>query len=346
MNNHLNAPMRTIVRFFGLPFLLMLPCSIVVGQDIEFTQYQNTPIYYNPAQTGAKEGLHTNTLGRFQWPNLQFSYNSFHFEGDFGMRSIPGVGGFGVFVSENCDNIGFMKNFLVGASLSSRINIASHFALQFGMKGSMTKRKVNWDNLIWQDQMSELYGEIYGNSFEPPAESEKAYFDMGVGGLFQFKNESSTFSGSAGFAVDHLFQPDISLLNSGEEALKRKYVVTTDFFITTFECSTCKLKGYGFKDPLTIAPGLLYQNQNGNNTIQVGSNLTKFNFSVGFWYRYAFEQSRNDAYSFLFGYRVYFSKNASMNLSYNFDLNNQLFDETLAYTHLVCLSLHFNRFGN
>jgi hypothetical protein len=105
------------------------------------------------------------------------------------------------------------------------------------------------------------------------------------------------------------------------------------------------LKGNGFKDPLFLTPGILYQLQNSISTIQAGCNMTKFNFSFGFWYRARIEQDAYDVYSVLFGYRVFFSKSSFMNLTYNLNLSNELVNKQLSespvYAHEVCLSLHF-----
>lgn len=337
--------MLKILRFLLLAFSLILPFSIAIGQDVVFTPFLNTPTYYNPAHTGAKEGIHTYTLGRFQWLDLPIHYNSFHFEGDLGIRNIPAMGGFGLFVSENHDGVGFIKDFQLGISLSSRIIVSSLFAIQIGIKTSVIQKKVNWDDLVWPDQLSELYGNIYVSSFVPPDTDKKAFMDFGLGGLFQFRNTSGTFQGSSGIAVDHLFEPDQALLSTGAVQLPRKYIITSDFYISTNECSTCKLKGNGFKDPLFLNPGILYQLQNSISTIQTGCNMTKFNFSFGFWYRARIEQDTYDVYSILFGYRVFFSKSSFMNLTYNLNLSNELINKKVSETHVnaheFCLSLHF-----
>jgi type IX secretion system PorP/SprF family membrane protein len=337
--------MLKILRVLLPAFPLILPFSLTIGQDIVFTPFLNAPAYYNPALTGAKEGIHTYTLGRFQWLDLPFHYNSFHFEGDFGIRNVPAIGGFGLFISENQDGIGFIKDLRMGISFSSRIKVSPLFAVQIGIKASVIQKKINWDDLIWPDQLSELYGNIYVSSFTPPDADKKAFMDFGLGGLFQFRNTSGTFQGSSGIAVDHLFEPDQAFLSNGAVPLPRKYIVTSDFNILTNECSTCKLKGYGFSEPLFLTPGFLYQLQNSISTIQTGCNMTKFNFSFGFWYRARIEQDAYDIYSVLFGYRVFFSKSSFMNLSYTLNLSNEQIkkwlSETPIYAHEFCLSLHF-----
>jgi type IX secretion system PorP/SprF family membrane protein len=320
---------------------MILPLSIVLGQDVVYTQFSNTPIFNNPSLTGAEEGLHTYTLGRLQWMNLPVHYNAVNFEGDFGIRNIPVIGGFGLFVNENNEGIGFIKDLQIGVSFSSRIKVSSLFVIQIGIKASLMQKEINWDDFVFTDQLSERYGNVYASSFTPPDISTKTFMDFGFGGLFQYRNRSSTFQGSSGFAVDHLFEPDQSFLSTATAPLSRKYIIHSDFLISTNECSTCKLKGYGFKDPIILTPGFLYQLQNNMNTIQVGFNLIKFNFSLGFWYRYQEQLSEKDIFSILFGYRIFFSKSSFMKLTYSLDLGNKQLSGTPVYAHEFCLTLNF-----
>ena len=44
------------------------------GQDMNYSQYFSTPIYYNPAFTGINTGLRARFLYRDQWPSLPISF--------------------------------------------------------------------------------------------------------------------------------------------------------------------------------------------------------------------------------------------------------------------------------
>ena len=335
-----------------LLFLMILPFSIVVGQDANFTQFINTPIYFNPALTGANEGLHTATITRAQWMNLPVQYKAFNFEGDMGIRSIPGIGGFGLSLGQNNEGTGFIQDLQIGISFSSRIKFSSLFAMQIGLKASVIQKKINWDDFVFSDQINERYGNIYEPDFTPWEVQVKRFADFALGAVLQFKNRNGIFRGSTGIAADHLFQPDQSFLSSSRSPLGRKYSFHSDFVITTTECSTCKLKGAGFADPLKILPEFLYQYQNNRGILHAGLNLTKFNFTLGFWGRHQVrewnydDEISYDNYSILLGYRIFFSKSVSVNLTYSADLANRHSLQQPFDAHEFCLSLDISKFAS
>jgi type IX secretion system PorP/SprF family membrane protein len=338
------------LRLLMLLFLMILPFSIVVGQDANFTQFINTPIYYNPALTGANVGLHTASIVRAQWMKLPIPYKAFNFEGDVGIRSIPGIGGFGLTLSQNNEGIGFIQDLQIGISFSSRIKFSSLLAMQIGLKASVIQKKINWDDFVFSDQIGEEYGNIYQSGFIPPDSQTKRFADFALGAVLQFNNRNGIFRGSTGIAADHLFQPDQSFISSGKAPLGRKYNFHADFVITTTECSTCKLKGAGFADPLKIMPAFLYQFQNNHGILHAGFNLTKFNFTLGLWGRhqarnwYSGENISYDNYSILLGYRIFFTKSVSLNLTYSMDLANKYSPQQPYDAHEFCLSLDISKF--
>ena len=75
-------------------------------QDPNYSQWLNTPIYYNPAFTGLNLGLRARFSYRDQWPNLPVDYKTMYFSTDLGDRSLPGAGGLGLIVNSDNESFG------------------------------------------------------------------------------------------------------------------------------------------------------------------------------------------------------------------------------------------------
>jgi len=330
--------MKRTIRLFLPAFVLCFLCLFAGAQDNIYTQYQNAPLYYNPALTGADPGIRTYSLSRLAWMTSPFKMKSFDFSGDFGVRGIPGFGGVGIIISGN-NYGGMMRDFRVGISISSRIKFSNNFAAQIGIKGSLFQRKVDWDDFVFADQLSGKYGNIYQISYISPESDKVSVADFGAGVLLQYVSESGAFANVTGMAVDHIFTPDVSFLSSSSSPYPRKWVVHSDVRISTKECSTCGMSGAGFADPLLINPAFLYQSQGGFHTIQAGIDLVKFNFTLGIWYRYLAEST--DVVSVKTGFRIPFSKESFLRLMYSIDLVDQNITDTPVMAHEFSLVFSF-----
>jgi len=324
---------------------LFLSVSAAHSQDPNFTQFFNTPVYYNPAFTGLNTGLRARFSFRDQFANLPVDFRSYFFSADLGDRNLPGSGGLGVMVSSNDEGLGFIKDLTVGLNIGVRVPLSSTMISQFGIKAAFIQRYLNWDDFVFTDQFSEKYGNIYPSTFQRPDINSKTFPDFGVGGILQYSNENSSVNGTMGFAIDHLFQPDESFLSTDKAPLPRKYVIHTDFVIVAGNGYSANyntsVKGAG--DPLKFNPGLIYQNQNGVNTIQFGMNLLKFNVYLGAWYKNSMKPNSASALSLLAGYRYFFADEMSIKFMYSYDMQMAGSLQGAGGSHEISLVLEFGK---
>ena len=191
-------------RYLLIPIIflgILLLSQYSRGQDPNYTQYFSTPLYYNPAYTGINSGVRARFTFRDQWPTLPVAFKSYYFSADLGDRNLPGSGGLGLYVNSDNSGVGLknsssssstasptLNNMTVGLSVAVRIPITALFVSQVGIKAAVVQRKVNWDALVWPDQLDPKYGKIYSSEFVPPDANKKIFPDFGIGGLFQFSN--------------------------------------------------------------------------------------------------------------------------------------------------------------
>jgi type IX secretion system PorP/SprF family membrane protein len=325
--------------FLGI--LLMTP--LIKGQDVNYSQWFSTPLYYNPAYTGINTGVRARFLFRDQWPNLPVDFKSYYFSADLGDRKLPGAGGLGLIINSDNEGVGFIHNLSVGLSLAVRIPISANIITQVGIKAAVCEKRVNWDDFVFSDQLSEKYGNIYQSSFTPPDASKKVFPDFGAGGLLQFANEPGNVSGTFGFAVDHIFKPDESFLSTGSAPLPRKWVAHADFVINTGGGSSSSYYSGGGDDGLKINPGVIYQNQDNLNSLELGLNLLKFNIYLGGWYKNTMKENPNSSVALVAGYRYSFAQDMSIKFMYSYDLQISGSLQGTGGAHEISLVLEFDK---
>jgi type IX secretion system PorP/SprF family membrane protein len=300
-----------------LAFILIMTLLKVNGQDTYFSQFQNVPLYYNPAYAGLYTGLRARFAFRDQWPTLPYDFKAYHFAADIGERNLPGSGGVGLTINTDNEGIGFIKNFNLGLSVSVRIPLNENIVSQLGFKAAWFQKRIDWDDFVFSDALDERYGNIYQTGFQRPDRDVLNMPDFGVGGIVQFANTMGSLSGNIGFAVDHLFEPDQSFVQTAKAPIPRKYVAHVDFIYALGSSS-------GFNqvsdDALKLNPGLIYQSQGGLNAIQVGMNLTKFGVYLGLWYKSAFGDYANNTLAMLGGYKYVFADNIGVKFTYSYDM--------------------------
>ena len=335
--------MKKQLNFFAVLVGMLSAVFSVQGQDPNFSQWFSTPLYYNPAYAGVNTGLRARFLFRDQWPNLPVDFKSYYFSADMGDRRLPGSGGIGLVVESDNEGVAFIHDLSVGLNISVRIPITANVVTQVGIKAAIMQKSVNYDELVFTDQLSAQYGNIYETSFVPPDAGKKVFPDFGAGGLMQFANESGNIAGTIGLGVDHLFKPDESFLSMGSAPLPRKYVAHADFVITGGGGSSSSYYGSNNDEGLKINPGIIYQNQFNMNALQVGLNILKYNIYLGAWYKSTTNNIPSSAMTLLAGYRYSFAPDMNIKFIYSYDLQISGALQGLGGAHEISLILEFDK---
>jgi len=333
--------MKNLLRVLLLLIPGLMSVTMVTGQDMNYSQYFSTPLYYNPAYTGINTGLRARFLFRDQWPTLPVDYKSFYFSADLGDRGLPGAGGIGLQINSDNPGAGMINNLQAALTISVRIPVTSFMAAQVGIKAAVVQRRVNWDELVFADQLDPKYGNIYQTSFIPPDASKRVVPDFAAGGVLQFISPEGNINGDIGFSVDHIFKPDVSFLSTGSSPYPRKWIGHANVIISTGPGGSSSMYAGSSSDPLKVHLGALYQNQGDQNSLTAGMNLQKFNLYLGAWYKGTLTGITNSAVALLAGYKYRFYDGMSLGFIYSYDLQVSGALQGTGGAHEISLVLEF-----
>jgi type IX secretion system PorP/SprF family membrane protein len=295
-----------------LTFLCIAFPGSLSSQEAYYSQYYNSPTYYNPAMAGLTQGLNIRISYRDQWPQYTDDLKTYNFSMDVAERFMPGAGGLGIIFNTNKEGKGFIRRNMIGAMGSARIKLGRYWVSQVGFMAAYVQKQIDDTEFIWSDQLDDKHGLLYPqSSFDGFSDDKISYPDLSLGGVVNY--EKRYVIGNFGFAMHHVTKPNESF-SSLEIKLDRKFVVHTDFVI--LQVSNPK-KGFKFN------PGLMYEYMSGFHTFTLGSNIAKSVLYTGIWYRNKQSQIYNyQALILLAGLNIpMVNKYSRLKLMYSYDVS-------------------------
>lgn len=236
-----------------LYFILLVAFSRgVIAQDPQFSQFDENPLYLNPASTGDLDGIRFGVNYRNQWlatpglaiPGPLSTYDAYS---DFQLKNLV-VGGLGLQVMQDIEGEGRLRFTNVGLLYSWHTPTGTeNFALNFGTRLSYNFLTIDYSRLTFSDMIDPEDGFIYPTNFQPGQQGNVQYFDVDVGVKMK-ANFTDWWSSEVGFSVAHLVRPDVSL-NGIETLQPMKYTIHVKNSLSVVE------------DKFFIVPRYLFQRQ-------------------------------------------------------------------------------------
>ena len=333
--SHQKSKIQTFSVFLILVGLLFSTFTLQ-SQDIDFAQYYNNPTYYNPAAVGLTLGLKTRLNYRKQWTGLSGDYHTYSFSADIADRSLPGAGGIGVIATQSLAGKGLLKTNTVGFMPAVRIPLSENTIFQLGALASVVTQQLNWDNLVFGDQLDPKLGNIGPSSFVGASRDKVSFPDFAFGGIFQFKGYN--VEGNIGAAVHHLTTPNQSFFEVNAP-LPRKYLLHIDLVINVSENQGYYSKRQGSK----LNPGVMVADQAGMLLYRVGMNIYMSNIYLGVWYKNeTLEYDEYSNFSGMIGIKIPFSDNSRMKLTYSYEMNVNARHNFTGPSHELSLVFEFD----
>jgi type IX secretion system PorP/SprF family membrane protein len=278
----------------------------VVAQDPIYSQFYNAPLQLNPAFAGNSTLPLISINYRNQWPNwgpkayatYSASYDQF-FE--------PLNSGFGLQILTDDAGDGILKTNRISGVYAYRLKFVNDFQAKIGLEASFTQSNLDWDKLIFLDQIDISSPVTGGGALLPtteirPDDLTNNYFDLSFGMLLF----SPKFY--AGLTVKHLSAPQNEFVEDPSNLFQG-----IPMRISAHAGYTIDLDGYNNEGFGTfLAPSIMLVRQSEFVQVNAGALFNKENFFGGAWARYTF--SNLDAVILSFGWRTDLFK-----LSYSFD---------------------------
>jgi type IX secretion system PorP/SprF family membrane protein len=261
----------TLMAFAFAPLLLR-------GQDPAFSQFYANPLYLNPALAGTVECGRLNLNYRNQWPAFSNAFITYSISYD---QTLPALnGGFGVLVMADQQGDAAYNRTTAAGYYTYNLQVSHNAVVSFGVKGAFYQEKLNWEKLIFADQINPTTGQITPTSETPPEKLEISTADFGAGLVFAVENLFF-----AGFSADHLTQPVLSFYNDPNSKMPMKLTAHAG---TTINLTQGRIGDFYYND-LMLQPNILYQHQGKFSQLNAGMYAMKYPFVLGVWFRHNFQ---------------------------------------------------------
>lgn len=281
-----NTMYKRITRAAGI--ILVTLCFInknVKAQDPVFSQAFLSPIYLNPAATGAGEyDMRVSAIYRRQWWTIPSQMQHMAFSID---KFVPRINsGIGMLVTNSTE--GYLKKTGIYGSYAYTVCAGTVSAAENGgmpkwfwtggLQFGIAQRRIDYSKLVFADEI-DIGGVIPGSisAADPPINSGKWFPDFGAGSFFNYNlNDNSRLL--VGVSAHHINRPDESI------------VATSDTFRSQLPVRWTGNILYTYTNPERVwsySIGAIGYKQATHNSYQAGMEVTQneYDISLGLWYR-------------------------------------------------------------
>jgi len=183
------------------------------AQDPSFSQSYNSPVYLNPALTGANSGLRVNLNDMRQWTGVPGNFNTTSFTADIGEECTKV--GLGINALHDERGEGFLTTNQGGLTASwSTPLIARKLDFSFGLGADYVQKTLDWSKLEFSDQFDPVLGKILSTNAQPQ-NTGRGFLDINTGMSLKFSTDIGngfTMLNNIGFAVHHVNRPNEGLI--------------------------------------------------------------------------------------------------------------------------------------
>lgn len=317
-----------------LTWVFVLSASIVWGQDPNFSQFYNNPIYYNPAMTAINSGTCLRFNARNQWGPVPGKFNTSSMSLDAQTAYKMGLGFYAVTDNEGSASLRTNSGYF---TYSYRAVDAKNLIIQAGVSAGLSNKNINFSKLVFSDQLDETEGSIYQTGFVAPNRNNVYYADVNAGAVVRFNGKKKRrgrpfkqFSGTIGGSISHLSRPKDAFLD-GDQFMPMKYVGHTQF-------------SFMF-NKIIFQPSAIYEAQSQFQTFSLGMNFVHRPYSFGLWFRnesYALTGGRYDSFTLTVGLNPKQEGNVGWRLVYSYDVTVSRLRSSSFGTHEISLAFDFD----
>lgn len=307
--------------------LLSLLLSRLFGQDPQFSQFYSNYLYLAPSFSGLIESNRVAVNYRKQWPQIAHGYTTYSFSFDRYFEKFRS--GVGVLILRDEAGSGRLRSTNIGIQYSYDFKLGTFWHIRPGMHFLYTERAINFEDLLWADQIS----------VSENAPSTAEVLPMNRVGALDFSTSTLAYSDKFwfGVSVDHLLKPNHSLYFHDEEDGNPAHVPIkySIFGGTKFIRHEHLLRPI----PTSLQLAFLFKSQKQYNQLDLGVYWYRSPIVLGFWYRgipFYNSNYNRDAFTVLLGYKL-----KDINIGYSYDFTISKLIARTGGSHEISLSYNF-----
>ena len=151
-----------IRRFLFIGLIVLLECSISLAQDIHWSQFNDIPLFQNPAHAGHFDGDYR-FVGNYrnQWRSVTVPFSTISLSADMPLSGYKNIG-VGLLFFNDAVGDGKLQTTEVQGNISYLFKLTSDSSHIFraGLNFGMNHRQINWSQLYFDNQFN-------GTQFDP-----------------------------------------------------------------------------------------------------------------------------------------------------------------------------------
>ena len=323
-----------------LLFLLIFSClllrgGIAYGQDPVFSQWYASPLQTNPAFAGTNGAPFIATNYRMQYPSFNngAAYSTFAASYDQALNRTNSS--IGISIMTDDAGQGILKKTYASAIYAYKVNINEDMAVKIGVEGGMISSTLDWNKLIFLDQIDPISGWVNPDGTTRPTQelrpeqTNRSLFDISTGLVLT----ASRFH--VGISAKHMATPDESFLKSTNSNLRIGLPVRWSLH-GGYEIIL--QKGNRFRPTTFITPSLLIVKQGDFAQFVGGMYAGLGPIFGGVWYRQAL--SNPESAIFTLGFKQDYFK-----IGYSYDFPVGGLATKTGGTHEVSLTVNLDPYS-
>jgi len=211
-----------------LLFIVIVNGQLSFGQDIHFSQFNNSPLNLNPGLTGSFIGdIRLVANLRNQWSSVTTPYSTYGLTVDANtILNTPFNVGIG-FYNDKAGDSDF-STLQISPSISYTIFVGdSSQTITIGAQPSFTQRKINYSQLQFDNQYNGLIYDASLSNNETFSNEGRTYLNVHSGVSWQY-NIAPRKMVAAGIAMHNIFTPKQTFFNDDNIQLHKRFTFHTN----------------------------------------------------------------------------------------------------------------------
>ena len=315
--------------------ILLTPDLHLKAQDPQFSQFYATPLYLNPALTGATDRARAGINYRIQWPSLTHSFTTTSAYIDYFAKTIES--GVGLIITSHRESfLGFRSN-EIGIPYVYKLRISKNAVLRTGLQFSYFNKHMDFERVVFGNQINVNTGQLVGPHGEAFDFGPRVNFISLSAGTLLYSNNTWL-----GVSLHHINQPNQSFLNR-ESRLEQKLSVHAGYKVMFAPGRRLRTLSYDFQER-SVTFAMNYKRQGPFNQLDLGAQLYLQPLVIGAWYRgiplqKAGNIAKHESVIMLFGLEI----NKDLSFGYSYDFTVSRLAGATGGAHEISLSLTFGK---